>query len=324
MDITKFETNIEFINSENEAFAGIAQNENFQWAKIVVCDDRPNANGHQIEESEFDNLVRTGINTPIKMTPGDISDGHYEAMGYPIGVITNLIKENKQVKALAAFWKRERPDDVALLKQMWQDGNLPQVSWEITYENEDYSEDGKTRKLRGTSLDGLCIVKRPAYAGRTPIIAFAEEQNSNSEATNVEDNKELETKVAELESKVSELTIELETVKAEKNALAEFKNGIEAELAKQEKLAQIKERFTSAGINKDDNYFATNSEKLLALSEEALDFLVQEMVAFAEQAKPAEQAIASKTEIPNIISERTDLTPKEIASNLREFLGKKQ
>lgn len=168
----KINISSEFELIDNTAEASISLNPVYQWVKIVVCDSEPNGNGFRVPEDEFDNLITTGINAPIKMARNHISDGHAEAYGNPIGVISQLKKEGNKVLALAALWKRERPDDVAKLKDMYLKGTPPNVSWEILYSSYDEEESG-VKALRECVLNGLAIVGMPAYRGRTPFIAMS-------------------------------------------------------------------------------------------------------------------------------------------------------
>jgi hypothetical protein len=163
----ELKTNIELF----EANASVSLNPLYQWAKIVVCDSDPNANKQQVPESEFDNIIKTGINAPIKMARNQISKGHKEALGNPIGVISNLSKEGNKVIALAALWSKERPDDIALLKKMYDEGNPPNVSFELAYASSDMVNDVEV--LKDCVLNGLAVVGMPAYSGRTPFIAFS-------------------------------------------------------------------------------------------------------------------------------------------------------
>lgn len=155
-----------------EAFASVSLNPSFQWAKIVVTDDRPNLNKQRIPEEEFENIIRTGLFAPVKMAESAISNGHDEAFGKPIGTITQLAKDKNRVIALSALWKKEREEDIKLLKDMYSKGNPPNVSWELSYSEAKAEEDG-VEALYGTSLNGLTVVGSPAYAGRTQFVAMA-------------------------------------------------------------------------------------------------------------------------------------------------------
>ena len=85
---------LEFIKSDYEAEASISLNPNFKWCRVVVTDDKPNANNHRIPNTEFSNLIKSGINAPIKMARGEISGGHAEAWGNPIGALAKLKEED--------------------------------------------------------------------------------------------------------------------------------------------------------------------------------------------------------------------------------------
>lgn len=298
------------------AEAAVSLNPNIQWAKIIVTDDQPNLNKQRIPLDEFENIIRTGINTPIKMTDSEISRSHKDAMGKVIGTITQLVQEETRVVAIAAFWKFERPEDVSMLKKMYLDGNPPNVSWEITY-RESQVDAENVEELHGVALNGIAIVAKPAYAGRTPFVAMSSvtEEDENVEELELAKQRitELETKVAELEVKAGEADTELTDLRA-------YKQNIETEKARAEKIQTIKTKFEEAGIQKDAEYFDANAEKLLAMSEDAFEFMLQELVAF----KPAESAQAEDNgkniRIPNFTKpENSRPTAKELGAALREF-----
>ena len=93
----------------------------------------------------------------------------------------------------------------------------------------------------------------------------------------------LETKLSETEATLKAKDEELKTLSEEVNGLREFKSSIEELERKAEKLAEIRERFVEAGIEKPDEYFSENEEKLLAMDEANLEFMIQEMVSFASK-----------------------------------------
>lgn len=311
---------LEFIEeiSDNEAFASVTLNPNFQWAKIIVTDDKPNANKQRVPLEEFDNLIKTGIHSPIKMQPGKISDGHAEAFGHPIGTITALRKTEDRVEALAALWKKERPEDIASLKKMYTEGTPPNVSWELSYVESESDENG-IETLKGTSLNGLCVVGLPAYAGRTPIIAMASEMNDKDiKETDTVELEELQNKITALENDLRAKSEELEAVTQEKNALAEFKNTIEKLQQEAEKMASIKQKFVDAKLDKEDDYFETNKSRFLSMSDEDLEFLVQELVSFSAKKE------SSSSVVPNLNGGGTiSLSPAEMAKALRELKSSK-
>jgi hypothetical protein len=331
-------TAFEFIENESqegEAFSAVSLNPQFQWAKIVVTDDLKNANKQRIPEDEFSNLIKTGTHSPIKMARGEISRGHDEAFGNPLGVIANLAKETNKVIALAALWKRERPDDVNKLKEMYTNGTPPNVSWEISYTESEVDTEG-VETLKGVALNGLAIVGMPAYEGRTSFVAMAakdtEGDDSNKEKEKLDELELLKQELADLKTKFEEKQNELNTKQAELDSLQtelaeykDYKDTIERSKAEAEKLQAIKTRFVEAGIEKDENYFTEKSEFLLKLDDEELNFMIQEMVAFKESIASDQSDKKPKVpDIKNLDKDNIDLSnPKDLAKELRALKAKK-
>jgi len=382
------------------ASASYTGNKTITWAKFILTDSKPNGNYQRIPESEFSSLITSGVNMPFKMAAGRVNEGHEDAL--PLGVITNLVQEDDTVVALAAMWGEERPADISLLKEMMADDGA-MVSWELFYSASSFNDETGVETLYGTTLKAATIVGRPAYEGRTPVIALSAKRKSGkwskkyidslpdtsflitgirdgsgdvvrlypfadvdgivnvsrlkksmnelsdsnlpmgvirgaiskarrlqetindasaSIGNNLEDRtlktvEELMKDVEILEAKVSDLEKELETkASSASNAEAElanatdeleslraFKQEIEDMEAKQERLASITALFSEAGIEKDDEYFAENSELLLGLEQPALEFMIQELASFASQAPVTnddENVAASK--IPNVLA----------------------
>jgi Tfp pilus assembly protein FimV len=301
----------DLVLDEQMAEAGISGNPYIRVGKFVLTDDGFNANKRRILQDEFDNLIRTGVNMPVKMASGAIADDHNKAS--PIGVITHLRKEENKIIGLTALWETERKEDVAYLKERAASDNPPQQSWEILYDNETETEGGFD--LHGCVLKAATIVGLPAYKGRTPMYAVASEER----------NMELEERVKELEAELKKAQDALEeknkatsTLETEAASLREYKTLVEAEKAKVEKLASIKSLFASAGIAKDESYFSTNYERFSKLEQNDLEFIVQEMASF----KPKEETSSVKTPaIPAVVAEPTKNTAQEIIEGLRKFKG---
>lgn len=153
-----------------------------------------------------------------------------------------------------------------------------------------------------------------------------------------EDTVELD----ELKKRVSELEAELATAKAslqekeqanaslgtEKVAmeteLAElraFKKEIDDEVAKAEKLDGIKAKFAEAKLDKDEAYFAENSEKLLNLDEGSFAFLLQELSSFSSQAS-LEDGRTDENRVPNLPGEPAEIDVHQIVKALKERKSK--
>jgi hypothetical protein len=380
-----------------EAFSAINLNATISWIRFILTDDKPNKNKQRIPTAEFPNLIKTGIYMPIKMAKGEIPDGHDDSE--PLGVITNLKIDGDKVLGLAALWHRERPGDIELLKKLSADGTPINLSWEILYRNSIKDIDG-VEELHDVTLRASTIVGRPAYAGRTLILAIAAkgspayldelpdtaflfveetekskvrkfpfmdkdgildkellqesveeinlapidsslrdklisdaekllnpvESDSSTEVNKLEELEmlkseleaaklELETAKAALETKDAELVATAE----ELSKLREFKASIEDDIAKKEKLASIKLKFSEAGISKEEAYFEENKEFLMSMEANALAFMIQELVSFAS-AKASELTAVSTVVIPNL--QGTNEVPD--MKSMVEFLRKRE
>lgn len=314
-------TDFEF---EQEAEAAV-ENPFISWAKATITDDLPNLNSHRIPIEEFENMIRTGKLAPVKMAEGGISMGHKEAYGKPIGTIANLKTNGNRLEALIALWKKERPEDIDHLKAMANSGILPQLSWEIAYDEAIPTETGFT-DLHGVILNGVAVVALPAYGGRTAMTAIA------SVDQNMEENKlekeleelkvqleeklarivELETKLTEKEAELLQKNEELSAISAEKEALAQFKQEVESEKLASEKLAGIQQKFSDSKIEKPEKYFVDNRDRLLKMSDEELDFLLQELVSFASEIEEA------SIKVPNFHGGNHNISARELGRKLRE------
>lgn len=395
---------IEFIDAvedTNEAFSSISLNPMNSWAKFILTDDKPNANKQRIPIEEFDNLVNSGIFMPIKMSLGKISEGHANAV--PIGTISHLKKVEDKIYGIAALWKRERPEDVELIKNNYKQGVPLQLSWEILYSDSSVSDNG-VEDLKDTALRAVTLVGMPAYSGRTPILSVASstkytdeyinelpddaflfieggekdatgsttdktkrhlpykdaegsvdieqlkinlsnlenvllsngEKLRESEATKLkrklerllekysskEDNKqmELEERVTQLEKdladstqKITDITAEKANLETELAELKSYKANIEEQKEKEERFKSIKEKFSTAKIEKDEKYFEDNKEKLLGLADEAIDFMIQELVTGLASASVNK----NKTDIPNLSADSDKVSLTDMVEYLK-------
>jgi hypothetical protein len=307
-----FETPFELVDEAgaNEAFASVSLNPTFRWCKFILTDDQPNLNKNRIPLEEFENLIKSGIHAPIKMAYKNIKDGHDES--FPLGTITSLQQEGNVIKGLAALWSMERESDVEQIKKRFDEGLPLNLSWEVLYKTAEEEENG-VFALKDTVLTATTLVGMPAYAGRTPILQVASVQNSEELTLELE---ELKQKNEELQASVLDLTTRLDEVTAKNEELSQFKASIEAVEAEKVKLAAIREKFVQAGIEKSEDYFTGNKEKLLGMSEDQLDFILQELVSFV----PASASVTdpSTVTVPVIVIEDSKLSPKELGKKFRE------
>jgi hypothetical protein len=329
---------------EDDAFASTTLNPTLRWLKFILTDDQPNGNKQRIPQEEFDNLIKSGINMPIKMAEGDIADGHDGAKA--IGVITHLKKVANKIEGLAALWSRERPEDVDKIIEEFESDTPPQISWEVPYDEEIIGEDG-VATLKGIILRAATLVRLPAFEGRTPVLAVAAkeikpieaEAEIKEEITMTDDKlKELEVQLSEANETIAELRNQLKekeegfaSIENELTDLREFKAQADKDVEEAEKLDSVRAKFAEAEIKKDDEYFADNKERFLGMEDTDVDFMVQEMSAFAktsvatasisEEEEEDEEGLPAVTNTEGVVDILAD--PKKAGQQLRESRQKK-
>lgn len=299
-------TSLEILNPKEKSEAALGLNPTFLWARFVLTDDQPNGNKQRIPKSEFPNLIRSGLYTPIKMKAGQIGESHEES--YPIGVVTVLREEKKGdvnlIVGLAALWSEERPEDVATIAERYANKKPLDVSWEISHSSQKEDEDGISI-LEGTLLTGTTLVKIPAYGGRTFIddLLYAGLNKGSNDENNEEDEtlkeeKNFEELTASFEAKVSEaadLSHTLEALQTEVNTLKEnqltdelktelkdlktFKEEAEAALELEETRVELRKKFEEAGLEVDEDYFKENDKVLTTMKEPEIDFFIESLKA---------------------------------------------
>lgn len=331
---SKFSSNmVKYIvedSNDSSEFSGLNLNHDVRWAKFILTDDEPNGNNIRIPVKEFSNLIKTGTYMPIKVSEGEISDGHEGSI--PIGVITHLKKVKHRIEGLAMLWSKERPEDVDMLKEKYEKGEPLDLSWEIEYSDSKTDAETKVKELYGTQLRAVTLVGIPAYGGRTAITAFASKTKEQEDST-LDELNEMKDKLATAEKENAKLVAKLETLteqldaaktelseasstKDELEELRSYKQEIEAAKEKETKIKEIKDKFSEAGLEKDDEYFEKNMERFLSLSEDDFGFLVQEMVAFSENIETKQEETSS---LPRIVGTGADkVSVKELAEYLKE------
>jgi len=289
---------IEDTDEINEAFASISRNPNVTLVKFILTDDKPNGNKDRIPKEEFANIIRTGLFMPVKMANNEISQGHDGT--YPLGSIAQLAEIEDRVEGIAALWDRERKQDVDYLKERYSSGKSIDISWEITYQ--DYVVDDDVKSYQGVSLNAATVVGIPAYQGRTPVTAIAEQRKNNMDtidkATHEEIVDALKSERDTLKTEKEVLAEELNTIKDEQadyEDLKKFKTKYDAEQERLAKVETLKTKFEEAGleVGLEDE---TKVNTLLEMSENALDFYIQDLLAFASQeTDEAEAGLRRKT-----------------------------
>lgn len=130
---------------------------------------------------------------------------------------------------------------------------------------------------------------------------------------------EKETALAKASEDLNTANESLTSLEAEIQPLREFKEEADKAKEREDKLASIKEEFVASGLEKTEEYFSENAEKLLAMDEEALKFMLQEMVAFGKEIETSEgQASLRKgAQVPNFSAESTAVSVSDLAAALR-------
>lgn len=302
----------------SEASYNVALNPLLNWMKFVLLDDLPNGNKQRIPKDEFESIIKTGINMPIKVSAGEISPGHTEA--FPIGVITNLMVEENKIIGLAALWSTERPDDVKLLLDKYKKGEPLNISWELFYKEAVKNEEEEVEDLHGVTLTAATLVGIPAYKGRTNVFSMASEKQEEKNLEELEqlkiDKKNLEDKIATLEADLNAKVAEMETAIAELDSLKQYKEEVETVKQAEAKFLEIKTKFSEAGLEFEDKYFEERRDKLLSMSEESIDFFIQETTAFNKEIKEV-----ASLKVPFLKGKKeasVSTSPAELAEFLRD------
>lgn len=146
---------------------------------FIFTDFRPNRNKQGVPTTEAENIIKTGLNMPVKASfSGTSVRGHSSAV--PIGPITSMEQRGDQIVGHAIIWKDEFPDLTEYLEQASKSEDGVQFSWELYYKSAEADTDG-VKWLQGCLVAGAAIVADPAYAGRTHLLALAEQNSMDLE-----------------------------------------------------------------------------------------------------------------------------------------------
>jgi uncharacterized small protein (DUF1192 family) len=295
--------------------AAVSRNPRVAWAKFVFTDDQPNLNNKRVPIDEFNNIIKTGVHMPIKMQEANVQGEH--SLSIPIGVITNLAKQDNKVVGLAALWKEERPEDVALIQESYASKEPLKLSWELFYTDSEEEANG-VEALKGTTVRGITFVGKPAYDGRTNVYEMAEQQ-SNEEDIHLTENEtkvtELEAQIATLTERVNALTSELETKSSELTSVNSERDAAEA---KAQVLSTRRNALKEAGVNLSDEDFASRQDKILGMDDDMFAFYAQELVAFSATKNTNETAVPATSQVPDV----SGIDPKNPFEILRSGLIK--
>lgn len=146
-----------------------------------------------IKEEDFDEVINTAINMPIKMRylgrrggagshTGSISIGHITGMSK-----VDLDENTKGLEAEGVLYTYEYPEEVGYLKAAYASNEAPGISYEVRYDPDKSVIESGVEWIKSLITQAATIVKSPAYGNRTAILALA----SNKELTNEEFTEEV-------------------------------------------------------------------------------------------------------------------------------------
>jgi hypothetical protein len=330
MKTAYFEAFAEIVDSENEDSGG-NKNPLLTLAKFIFTDDKPNNNKQGIKATEFDDIIRTAIGTPVKMRFFATSSHKGTAAGHsgsvPIGHISAITKvEEEGINKLAAeaiLYKNEFPEEVGYLKNAYAGGHAPGISYELQYS--DYDQENGIQWIKDITTMGATFVRNPAYGNRTALIALASdkelddkqfasalselasewnnEESKGGKKMTDEEIKALQDQFAAALAENTELKTKLEekdatiTENGQALALAEDKNKELTEQietsTKNEIRATRTARMVEAGFadTTDAEKLAKKQEYWLSFAEDAFDQYVTDLIEASK--KKVEVALAS-------------------------------
>ena len=153
---------------------------------LILTDFAPNRNKQAVPKTEAENILRTAVNSPLKINFDGVDIfGHKGAK--PIGTIISPImgtdNNTEVIFAEAVVWNDINPEVDEYIKVAFAEGIG--TSWEIYYDAEKATiDDSGVEWLSGCVFAGTCIVETPAYGpNRTRLLAIAEILNDRVDST---------------------------------------------------------------------------------------------------------------------------------------------
>lgn len=276
---------------------------------LILTDFEPNRNKQAIPRAEAENILRTAVNSPLKINfDGTEYYGHKGAT--PIGTIVEPVMGSDNgrevILAEAIVWNDINPEVDEHIKLAFAEG--VGTSWEIYFDEEKSTTDNNgVEWLGGCVFAGTCIVDTPAYGpNRTRLLAIAEElhnRDTNSEKDNMADSTDVtqpnteDTEVNPSAQAADDAVTFRNDVSAAMTVLSGIYEGfyqmldesyeIEQQLATTD-MSAVAEQFTKmvAGIQKRFDALKNKAAKAEELETELTT--IKTAIAEAEEAKAAE------------------------------------
>jgi hypothetical protein len=209
-------------------------------AKFILADDKPNQNKQGIKAENFDEVIRSAVDMPVKMNLTKRGGLQNHLGSIPIGHIKQVDKQvtsdnTNQLIATAVLYSDEYPEEIDFLKRSYAEGNAPGISYEMAY-GESETENGNQWLKQLVTL-AATFVRTPAYGSRTALLALASAGNISLQdlakelialakaegegiiTGSVDDpkggNSVTEQEIKELQDKLARTEAEVQTVKTE-------------------------------------------------------------------------------------------------------------
>lgn len=143
--------------------------------EFVFSDFKPNGNKEGLPRTEAENIIKTGRFTPVKISFNGVKPAGHDNF-VPVGFIDNLRIEEDLIVGESFIWNYEYPEVVNYLKTSFAEQEPAQFSWELFHKSYSLDTDG-VRWLHDCTVQAVAIVDRPAYNGRTHLVAIAEKRS---------------------------------------------------------------------------------------------------------------------------------------------------
>lgn len=285
-----------------------------------------------IKEEDFDEVIRTAINAPVKLRYMGVRGIGNHIGSIPIGHIVGMVKTTLDdgVKALlaeAVLYTQEFPEEVKYLKEAYASGKAPGISYEIIHSADSPVENG-VQWLKNMITQAATIVRSPAYGNRTAILALASNKDLTTEeftsgileliTPQVPTNKggsemdEKDKKIKELEERIVALAAEKETevttgktLKTQIDELTGQLDTLKAENStykRNELLTTRTKAFTDAGLTLEADASKADAKKEFwsKMDDATFTEYVADLKAASEKATALASASGHGTRIPRL------------------------
>lgn len=341
------------INAQAASFLGLAVAEDTahplqKRLKFVFTDFQPNGNKQGVPTKEAQNVASTAMFMPVKINYSDKPLGHENAV--PIGPITSVNVTEENILGEAIFWADEYPDIAEWLAEASKKDGGVQFSWEL-YFGKSEKDDNGVEWLNDIVTAGITIVGNPAYQGRTPLLAFSEQQEevevdkvkvqemlttlystlNETLASKPENDDDFDTAfntiVTKLNTTLTTLKESNSNLESEVTKLKEFKESVENKAAELAQLKSIRDKMLSEGIELSDEEFDARSGIFLKMNDEMLDLYIKDLASRKQtEVNKSESSQKDKVPDPFTPSDRNDkdqLSTTELAQAFKELARKR-